>query len=106
MNILKIIKDKFTRKDTLKSLTSVEKKQDKETSSTELIKRQQIADTPFTIIELEDKSYILACGRYKIMESKIKQDLLQKVQRKDWILISSLITTIVDYELLTRTNNK
>lgn len=82
--------------DLLQSQTNVEEKENNSTSS-ELIIREKIEGTPFTLIKLESTGWFLTLGKYRMSEPvDNKEELIQKVIDKDWNLILDTICTLTE----------
>lgn len=55
-----------------------------------------IENTPFTMVEIDNK-YFAVIGEYKVTEEyNTKQELLNKINEKDWGLITSLIGVLIE----------
>lgn len=83
----------------LKSQTSAGEDHNKENSSEELIQREKIEDTPFTLITMDGVSF-LTLGKFRMSEEleateENKQILINKVKNKDWTLILDTVAALV-----------
>lgn len=63
--------------------------------NTEIIKRNVIHDTPFTIITTDEGSFI-AMGRYRVSDLMSEDQCLERILAKDWNLLISAIGIITE----------
>lgn len=79
---------------------NAQKQENKERSS-ELINREPIMGTPFTLINYDNQGWFLTMGKYQLSKAEeyTKDELLKMVKEKDWKLIITTIGLIVTYEL-------
>lgn len=88
--------EKDTQRELLQSQTNVEESQDKEKSS-ELVQREKVEGTPFDLINVEDKGWFLALGKYRMTEPGLDREVLRKiVADKDWMLILDTIAILTE----------
>ncbi|AXH78070.1 MAG: hypothetical protein [Microviridae sp.] len=84
------------QKDTLDTQLNVSKTHNETSSKTTV--NEQIEDTPFRIINIEEKGWFLAIGNVRITEpTEDKESLIQRVKSIDWSVIMPVITTFVEY---------
>lgn len=85
-----------THKELLNLQTSAEEKQNKEKSS-ELLERERIENTPYTIIGNQEKGYFLAFGKYKVIENKpTKQEVRDELEKRKWFVMMDTVVCILD----------
>lgn len=80
----------------LSSTKSSAKSTDKKNSSKnkELIKREDVDGTPFTIVKTEGQ-YFIAIGLSRITEkTENKKDLLKLIEEKDWTLLMNAVVAV------------
>ena len=72
----------------------------------ELIKRNDVLETPFTVIETENGSFI-ALGNYMLTrptDGHTSSQLVDKIIHHDWNLIVNLVLTL--FEIADKTNKE
>lgn len=70
---------------------------DNKNYSSELIKREQIGETPFTAIKTEQGGWFVTIGKYRVSEEyKTKAEVVKLVEKKDWGLIMNVITVVTE----------
>lgn len=62
--------------------------------NTQLIEREEVEGTPFTLIKHDEQWYILM-GRYRLSEGMTKEDALKNANTMDWNKILQVMTIIV-----------
>lgn len=60
---------------------------------TELIKRNAIFGTPFTVITMEEGSFV-GMGKYRLTDLMPEEECIQLIEDRDWMLICSLVSII------------
>lgn len=66
-------------------------------TSTELIKKNEVLGTPFTIITVEEGSFI-AMGRYRLTDYLDEDQCMERILSKDWELIIQLVTILLNHQ--------
>lgn len=89
-----------TMSERLKSQTSAQN-QESSSQSGELIEREQVDNTPFTLVTTDGgKSWFLALGRYRMTDLKTgieaKVQLKELVRGKDWKLVLDTIVALTE----------
>lgn len=65
--------------------------------SGKIIERDQIPNTPFTLVTEMGEGHFLAIGNYRITEKTRNLDeLLQKIETRDWNLLINTIIAITN----------
>lgn len=84
-------------------LTSARKKDSlKSGKKKQLIKREPVEGTPFTIITMDKKSFITV-GAYRLSEETTnKEELLRQIENKDWTLTTNVISMIAEQVIALR----
>lgn len=76
------------------------KGKDNSSSNYELIEREEIENSPFTIITITDqKICFIAMGMHKLSvdyEIKRKEELKEIIEKRQWMLIFDMINSIYD----------
>lgn len=78
-----------------------EQKESKESysSNEEIVQRDNIGDTPFTVITTEGKSFG-TLGKYRITEdAQTKAEIVEELQRFSWNTVLKLLAIIVPEEV-------
>lgn len=71
---------------------------EEDNETTELLKREQLENTPFTIVEF-DKKYFASMGMYRLTElHEDKTQLIQKMQNITWNNLIQVITILITEE--------
>lgn len=79
-------------------------------SSTELIHREQIKNTPFEAIGGEDHGFFIAFGKYRLTEPEdINQERIQEwakdtIERNKWNIILNLMTIFNEFATMDALN--
>lgn len=68
-------------------------------ASFEIIHREHVEDTPFTMIMLQEGDCFIACGNYRLTERIGHVKALELIDGKDWNLIMQLIDIVCNYKL-------
>lgn len=98
MNDITPLQNRTTQRDLLQLQTNVPSSVNNSTSSN-IIERKQIPNTPFTIIKHQDIGYFTTIANYRLTEpTKTIEEQLQLIENKDWILITSLCRAIFGIE--------
>lgn len=85
-----------THKELLKLQTSAEENQNN-SNSTELLERERIENTPYTIIGNQEKGYFLAFGKYKVIENKpTKQEVRDELEKRKWFVMIDTVICLLD----------
>lgn len=92
----KKVKAGTTAKEQLGSTMNAEERANSFQPSERLVEREQIQGTPFTMINIENKGWFLTMGNARITEQGqyTKEEILKKVEEKDWDIISIMCTAI------------
>lgn len=86
---------KQTQQDILHTQTNIEEEQNNSNSSTEIIQREKIINTPFEIVGNTENGYFIAMGKYKITENKQSiEDAKKTLNTEQWIIITNMIILI------------
>lgn len=73
------------------------KEADNSNLNSELIQRDEVKDTPFMIITIEDKGSFGALGEYRITETyKTKEAVRQEVEKITWNRVIQVMMIIND----------
>lgn len=60
-----------------------------------VINREQVENSPFWIITIEDKKHFIALGNTRCTEpTENKEELIQMIEEKDWNLLFQVIVVI------------
>lgn len=83
-------------------------KEENKKNSSELINREPVSNTPFTLINYDNSGWFLTIGKYQLTKPGEfeKSELLRMVENKDWSLIMTMIAIIVNFELDNHTNQQ
>lgn len=88
-----------------------ETQEHKENSSTELIHREQIEDTPFYIIGNEEKGYFISFGKYKLTEEiqslhtqTLQEQFKSILHHQQWNIILNLLAVFTEFSKLDTIN--
>lgn len=79
------------------SSTSADAERINSQSNTQLLTREPIKNTPFTIVGNEEQGYIITMGKYKLSEpykTNILADLA--IKRSDWMLTINVMALICE----------
>lgn len=88
--------ERDTQRELLQLQTNSEKSPDK-ASSTELVIREKIEGTPFQLINMDNKGWFLALGKFRMTEIGLEKEVLIKlVEDKDWTLILDTIAVLTE----------
>lgn len=69
----------------------------KQESSSKLIEREQIPDTPFWIYGSEEKGYFLVMGNNKMSETKeTKEEAVELIIKEPFMLVLRMITAVFE----------
>ena len=79
------------RKSSLKEVNN----EDSSNSNSEIITRENITDTPFTIIGIE-KGFFVVIGEYRLTEIGTYSACMEFIDNKSWNNITSVIMIIVE----------
>ena len=67
------------------------------TEPEQMIKRERIEGTPFIMVcQNNDERYFLACGNWKVTEEYNREELLEMVERKDWLILVGLMSVVYE----------
>lgn len=70
---------------------------DKQSSTSELVKRIDIEETPFQAVKLVDKGWFIALGQYRLTDYKeTEEECRLMAKEKHWELLLSVISVIVE----------
>jgi hypothetical protein len=70
---------------------------DKKNSSSELIKRNRIANTPFVAIKTDEGGWFLTMGKYRVSEEyETEEEVIKLVKTKDWELLMNIMTVVTE----------
>lgn len=73
------------------------KKTDKENSSSKLIEREEVENSPFTIVSEEGKGHYVIMGDYRLTEAtENKEELIKDINEKNWNFLTTVIGTLID----------
>lgn len=76
-------------------------------SSSELVERKEIKNTPFEIVGNPEQGYFLALGRFRLTNpEKTKDEVLIKLRQDRWNIITTMIATIADTMITNHENEK
>lgn len=76
----------------------------RECGNEELVKRETVEETPFTIISVEDKKHFGVMGEYRITEEReTKEEVKKEVEEITW---NRIVQVIMILEEIREKNNK
>lgn len=64
----------------------------------EIIKRENIKGTPFTIVQIKNQTFV-ALGMYKLTQDLTYKECLEAIKNKDWALILNIARLIAIDEI-------
>lgn len=92
---------------TKESTTMNVEKANKKDSGSELVKRYQLKDTPFTVISLEDKEHFGIMGEYRVTESmKSRGEVEDELKCITWNRIIQVMMVLEDIKSKDKDFNK
>lgn len=82
----------------LKLQTGAEGEPNKENSNLEeLIERERIDNTPYTIVGNKERGYFLAFGKYKVLENKpTKAEIRNDLEKRKWFVMMDTVICLMD----------
>ena len=68
-----------------------------ESKNFQLLKREEVPGTPFILVGNDEEGWMITIGRFAVSErSKHKEDLIEKIEKRDYELLMSLISVCTD----------